>query len=58
LNVAGACRSAGILRVTFYKYLKVDPHFAERIELAKAMYARMLCISQFRNLLLEGLMPR
>jgi hypothetical protein len=34
-NVAAACRAAGIARVTFYKYLKVDPDFAARIEDAK-----------------------
>ena len=34
MNAAAACRAAGIARVTFYKYLKVDPHFAARIEQA------------------------
>ncbi len=34
-NITEACRYAGISRDTFYRYLRSEPIFAERIAVAK-----------------------
>ena len=38
LQVAKACREAGISRMTYYRWLKNDPEFKRGCELARTMF--------------------